>query len=218
MSEPLPASQARQVDLAGVAAFARGLVAALRERPGVDVLAALRSGVHAHCPQCQFRLFGEDVLALAASEAPAAETSPKLHRLAGGYCARQGCDGRFYEFTFDPVPGVDWPSLLAGLDTGAGAEATGAAAAVPGAAVAAGAARRRTRGRVVLGLAVVVVLLMVRHILTGGSIPWIREPRRFTADPATMPKLGQTNTAVPPAFGDTNRPRTFRAAPPAPGR
>lgn len=215
MSEAV--SQARQVDLAGVAAFARGLVAALRERPGVDVLAALRSGVHAHCPQCQFRLFGEDVLALAASEAPAAETSPKLHRLAGGYCARQGCDGRFYEFSFDPVPGVDWPSLLAGLDTRAGAEATGAAA-VSEATVAAGGQRRRTRGRVVLGLAVVVVLLLVRHILTGGSIPWIREPRRFTADPATMPKLGQTNIEAPPALTDTNRPRTFRAAPPGPGR
>jgi hypothetical protein len=218
MSEPLPAFQTRQVDLAGVAAFARGLVAALREQPGVDVLAALRSGVHAHCPQCQFRLFGEDVLALAASEAPAAETSPKLHRLAGGYCARQGCDGRFYEFAFDPVPGVDWSSLLARLEAGAGAEATGAAAAVPGAAVAAGAARRRTRRRVVLGLAVVVVLLLVRHILTGGAIPWIREPRRFTADPATMPRLGQTNTEAPPALPDTNRPRTFRAAPPNPVR
>jgi hypothetical protein len=71
---------------------------------------------------------------------------------------------------------------------------------------------------VALGLAVVVLLLLVRHLMTGGTLPWIREPRRFTADPATMPKLGRTNTEAPPVLSDTNRPRTFRAAPPPPVR
>jgi hypothetical protein len=66
-----------------------------------------------------------------------------------------------------------------------------------------------------VGLALIVVLLVARHILTGGTIPWIREPRRFTADPATVPKLGQTNTEPPVASASTNRPRTFRAAPPS---
>ncbi len=209
MADAAPAPLGRPVDLRNLAALARGLVAALRNRPGVEPLSVLRAGVHAHCPQCQCRLFGEDVLALAASEAPAPETSPKLHRLAQGYCARQGCESRFYEFTFDPVPGVDWETLLAELDATPGAPA--AEASVP----AAGApAAGRTRLRVAVGLALLVVLLVVRHILTGGTIPWIREPRRFTADPATVPKLGQTNTAPVFAPADTNRPRTFRAAPP----
>jgi hypothetical protein len=214
MSDAAPVPLSRSVDLQSVAAFARELVAALRQRPGVEALNVLRAGVHAHCPQCQFRLFGEDVLALAASQAPAPETSPKLHRLAQGYCARQGCESRFYEFTFDPVPGVDWETLLAALDAALGAQAEAAAteAAAPAAAAA---APGRTRLRVAVGLALIVVLLVVRHVLTGGAIPWIREPRRFTADPATMPKLGQTNTEPFRAPADTNRPRTFRAAPPS---
>lgn len=215
MSEPLSTPLTRPVDLAGLTGFARALVSALREQPGVEVLAALRAGVHATCPQCQFRLFGEDVLALAASEAPAPETSPKLHRLAGGYCARQGCESRFYEFTFDPVPGVDWDGLLAALEAAAGEVSAKSAATAEAAAAA---AQRRTRRRVALGLAVVGVLLLVRHILSGGAIPWIREPRRFTADPATMPRLARTNTEAPPALLTTNRPRTFRAAPPGPTR
>lgn len=210
MSDATPAPLSRSVDLRGIAGLARELVAALRARPGLEVLAVLRAGVHAHCPQCQFRLFGEDVLALAAHEAPAPETSPKLHRLANGYCARQGCESRFYEFTFDPVPGVDWETLLAELDNVLGAQAE----ATPEKVTSAAASPQRTRRRVALGLALVVVLLVLRHVMTGGAIPWIREPRRFTADPATMPKLGQTNTTPPVAPVDTNRPRTFRAAPP----
>lgn len=211
MSDAAPVPLRRSVDLPSVAAFARELVAALRHRPGVEALNVLRAGVHAHCPQCQFRLFGEDVLALAAREAPAPETSPKLHRLAQGYCARQGCESRFYEFTFDPVPGVAWETLLAELDAALGAPATATEASAPAAAAS---AARRTRLRVAVGLALIVVLLVVRHVLTGGAIPWIREPRRFTADPATVPKLGQTNTEPFRAPADTNRPRTFRAAPP----
>jgi hypothetical protein len=199
------------VDLRGIAGFARALVAALRQTPGIEALAALRAGVHATCPQCQLRLFGEDVLALAASQAPGPETSPKLHRLAQGFCGRQSCNGLFYEFTFDPVAGVDWERVLAQTEP-AGAEAASAAVAGPAAADPAGDTRKRTRLRLALGLAVVVVLLLVRHVMTGGTIPWLREPRQFTADPATMPKLGETNTA-PPAPSGTNAPRTFRAAP-----
>lgn len=213
MSDAAPVPLTRSVDLQSMAAFARELVAALRHRPGVEALTVLRAGVHAHCPLCQFRLFGEDVLALAASEAPAPETSPKLHRLVQGYCARQGCESRFYEFAFDPVPGVDWETLLAELDAALGAP-PGATATKTSAPAAAASAPRRTRLRVAVGLALIVVLLVVRHVLTGGAIPWIREPRRFTADPATVPKLGQTNTEPFRAPADTNRPRTFRAAPP----
>lgn len=201
----------RQVDLRGIAGFAQALVAVLRQTPGVETLAALRAGVHAVCPQCQLRLFGEDVLALAGSQAPSPETSPKLHRLAQGFCGRQSCNALFYEFTFDPVPGVDWEQVLAQTEP-AGVEAASAAVAGPVVAAPAGETRKRTRQRVTLGVAVIVVLLLVRHVMTGGTIPWLREPRRFTADPATMPRLGETNTTLPAPAG-TNAPRTFRAAP-----
>ncbi len=203
-----PAPLVRQVDLRQLAGFARRLVDTLRQTPDVEVLAALRVGVHAHCPQCQLRLFGEDMLVLGSGQAPDPETSAKLHRLAQGFCGRQGCEGLFYEFTFDPVPGVDWEHVLA--DTLPSVE-PGAEEAPP-AGAAAEARSRRTRRRVALGLAVLLVLLLVRHLMTGGTIPWIREPRRFTADPSTLPRLGETNVA-PPVPAGTPAPRTFRVAP-----
>jgi hypothetical protein len=58
----------------------------------------------------------------------------------------------------------------------------------------------------------VLLLLLIRHVLTGGTIPFIREARHFIADPASVPKRGQTN-AVAPAPGPGAKERTFKAAP-----
>jgi hypothetical protein len=205
----------RQVDLRGCAAFANALVTALRGVRGIEVLPALRAGVRGACPQCHLRLFGEDVLALGASEAPQADVSPKLHRLSQGFCGRQGCEALFYEFTFEPVTGVDWPRVLADTDAGLGVGATPVVAAEQAVETTRATARKRTTLRVALGVGIVVVLLVVRHILTGGTIPLLREAKQFTADPATMPRLGATNAAPPkPGARDTNTPGVFRAARP----
>ncbi len=202
----------RQVDLRLAVAFAQSLVAAVRSAAGsADALAILRSGVHAECPQCHLRLFGEDVLALAGSEAPQAEVSPKLHRLAQGFCGRQDCEALFYEFTFDPAPPVDWAAVLAQVDGAVTPEASEAGAAETALADQKAIAKKRTRLRVLAGLAVVLLLLLARHLMTGGTIPFLREPRRFTADPASLPHLGETG--APPPSPATNKARTFRAAP-----
>jgi hypothetical protein len=219
MSAPSPSTLTRRVDLRGTADFARALVEALRAAAGTEVLPALRSGVHGVCPQCQLRLFGEDVLALAASEAPRPEVSPKLHRLSQGFCGRQGCGALFYEFTFDPVPGLDWVRVLGDSDASLGVNAPPAVAAEQAATASRSTTRRRTTLRVAAGLGVVGLLLVVRHILTGGTIPWIREPRQFTADPATVPRRGETHVGTPAAPArDTNAPAPFRAAKPPPQR
>lgn len=204
----------RRVDLRGGAAFARGLVTALRQVPGLDVLAALRSGVRATCPQCGLRLLGEEVLALGGTEAPQPDISPKLHRLSQGFCGRQGCESLFHEYTFEPVAGVDWDLILAGL---AGAPETGEADAVIAAAGGSPPRPRvRTRMRVALGVGLVLVLLLVRHLMTGGTIPLLREADQFNADPKTVPRLGETNTTPPPPRAGTNaNPGVFRAGPPA---
>lgn len=219
MSDPSPSPLTRRVDLRGTTEFARALVEALRAAAGPEVLPALRGGVHGVCPQCQLRLFGEDVLALAASEAPHPEVSPKLHRLSQGFCGRQGCGALFYEFTFDPVPDLDWARVLGDADVALGVNATPVVAAEQTATATRAHARRRTTLRVVAGLGVVGLLLVVRHILTGGTIPWVREAEQFTADPATVPRRGETNVGAPvvPAR-DTNAPGPFRAAQPPPQR
>ena len=141
----------RQVDLRGCAAFANALVTALRGVRGIEVLPALRAGVRGACPQCHLRLFGEDVLALGASEAPQADVSPKLHRLSQGFCGRQGCEALFYEFTFEPVTGVDWPRVLADTDAALGVGGTPAVAAEQAVETTRTTARKRTALRVAWG-------------------------------------------------------------------
>lgn len=207
----------RQVDLRSGTAFARSLVAALQSTVGgAQLLPVLRAGVHAHCPQCQLRLFGEDVLALTGNEAPDPQVSAKLHRLAQGFCGRQGCEALFYEFQFDPVESVDWEKVLAQVEATGGPQATETAVAEQELAARKAAAKRRTRLRVAVGVALVVLLLAIRHVMTGGTIPFVREAQHFTADPATLPKLGETNHVIDgTANGATGR--VFRAAP-EPGR
>lgn len=203
----------RQVDLRGVVGFARGLVASLRSSAGgQDLVKVLQGNVHAHCPQCQLRLFAEDVLALAGSEAPDPTVSAKLHRLSQGFCGRQGCEARFYEFSFEAVEAVDWSSVLADAEASGGPPVSETAVAEQDLADRRAAAKRRTRLRVVLGVVLVLLLLLVRHVMTGGTIPFLREARHFTADPASVPKLGETNV-VAPAPGKAVEPRSFKAAP-----
>lgn len=203
----------RQVDLRHIAAFARSLVATLRSvASGGDLVKVLQGNVHAHCPQCQFQLFAEDLLALSASEAPDPNVSAKLHRLSQGFCGRQGCEALFYEFSFETVEGVDWPKVLADAEAAGGPQASETAVAEQEIAQHKVAARRRTRRRVLLGVGLVLLLLLVRHVLTGGTIPFIREARHFTADPTSVPKRGQTNV-VTPAAGPGEKERTFKAAP-----
>lgn len=204
----------RQVDLRTLAPFARSLVATLRSAStGTDVVQWLRGHVHGQCPQCQLRLFAEDVLALAGSEAPDPGVSPKLHRLAQGFCGRQGCEALYYEFSFDAVEGVDWPKVLTDIEASGGPQATGTAAVEQELAARRAAARKRTRLRVALGLGVVLVLLAVRHVMTGGTIPFIREARHFTADPASVPRLGETNVVVTVPPGQAGEGATFKAVP-----
>ncbi len=202
----------RQVDLRLAVAFSQTLVATLRSAAGsADVLAVLRAGVRAECPQCHLRLFGEDVLALAGSEAPQADVSPKLHRLAQGFCGRQGCEARFYEFSFDPVPTVDWAAVLAQVEGAVTAESSESGAAEAELAGRKAASRKRVRLRVGVGLAIALLLLLVRYLMTGGTIPFLREPRHFTADPASLPHYGETG--APPPSPATNKARAFRASP-----
>ncbi len=208
----------RQVDLRTLAPFARTLVGALRTHSSSNLARLLQGNIHGHCPQCQFRLLAEDVLALAAPEAPDPAVSPKLHRLAQGFCGRQGCEALYYQLSFESVEGLDWNHVLAEIESSGGPPTAETAQVEQELAARKAAARKRTRLRVALGIALVLVLLGVRHVMTGGTIPFIREARRFTADPATVPRLGETNVAVPmPAEGKGTETPRFRAAP-EPGR
>ena len=66
MSDAAPVPLSRSVDLQSVAAFARELVAALRQRPGVEALNVLRAGVHVMYADPHVPVLATDTLVLRA--------------------------------------------------------------------------------------------------------------------------------------------------------
>jgi hypothetical protein len=55
--------------------------------------------IRAQCVSCEFALTGTDLEELATAE----QLSEKLERVKLQYCARRGCDGRFYRVSVSPA-------------------------------------------------------------------------------------------------------------------
>lgn len=179
----------RQLDLAGAAQFARNLARALAETgaPAAAVRETLASLVEAQCVRCGIRLSADDLLALADTGEPDQALAPKAARLRQGYCARSGCESYYYQITCRPGGGLDWNKVLAGVETASQAERSQAAEDDAAHAQAAKRTqRRRLAARVLIGVAVVLVLLLIRQWVTGGAIPLIRQPAKYKADPASV--------------------------------
>jgi len=180
---------ARQLDLAGAAQFARNLARTLAETgaPAAAVRETLANLVEAQCVQCGIRLSADDLLALADTGEPDPALAPKAARLRQGYCARSGCESYYYQITCRPGGGVDWNKVLAGVETAAQAQRSQAAEDEAERAQAAKRTRRRRlAARVAIGVGIALVLLLIRQWATGGAIPLIRQPAKYTADPASV--------------------------------
>ncbi len=202
---PPPAEPAgvvvHRVDLPSLSRFAEQLVSGLRAVLGRDELVTLtlRDKVQTACPQCGLTLTADDLQALATPAGGDPADNSKLHRLRQGYCARNGCSGYFYQFTFQP--GVDWSKVFGGAIGDSAAATSEAAIAAEHERLAAAAERQRRRLRILIGVGIVLLLLLLRQWFTGGTIPFLREPRQFHAAPASAP----SSPAPSPASRGTNR-------------
>jgi hypothetical protein len=199
--------QLRVVELPGLhPALGRALGEAGEGAPRIREL--LAESVRVRCVGCGIAVTPDELESLAlASSAP--EASPRLERLRLGYCARNGCDSRFYLASADTGM-VLWPLVFRRTRELLGGKAEpepSAGVAAPEAAPPTFKEQWRRVQLAVLGgvLALVLLLWWWQH---GARIPGITPaPRDFTVAPAE-PSPGQT--AARPASGGTNVPRGFQ--------
>lgn len=72
-----------------------------------------REAVLVECVGCGIRLTADELTALLVrGEEQAEELPPRLKRLKLGYCARNGCDSRFYRITVASGRGIPWSRIL----------------------------------------------------------------------------------------------------------
>jgi hypothetical protein len=166
-----------QMTIRELADFSSSLTQSLARIPDSDKLRpALDEALSAECVQCQIKLTGADLLKFGAGET---ETDPKLERLKTGYCARNGCDSHYYRVHCAPHPQLDWPKILNPAQEIV-------TAATESERVAKKLARLQRHHKNILrtatAIGVLLLVLILRQIYIGGTIPFIREPENFKVD------------------------------------
>ena len=150
-----------------------------------EVRPAYAAAFEAECLGCQIRLNGEELLLLADENA---KRTAKLDRLHKGYCARHGCDSRFYRLTCNPAPAVDWRAILAikdGYVSAPETDLTNSENEPP-------TPSNRKRHLLIASAAIALLafLAIAWQLYTGGTIPLLRQPEQFQVDTFPDPLLG----------------------------
>ena len=181
-SEPI----VRQEQLHGLPQFCVNLAEALNRLVPDEARrqAVAQTSFSGECVLCGLSVSGVELIAVGAGEAEA--TNAKIARLRQGYCGRSGCDSRYYRLTFQPHPAVDWNQAFTQSRTVAEEQHDQAQAEAAEARALERARRWKLAGRIAVGLGVLCVLYIVRQWYTGGTIPILRQPERFTTDPASL--------------------------------
>lgn len=143
--------------------------------------------VTAECLQCGLQVRGEELgrLGCAPAETPGADEG-RLGRLRQGYCGRKDCNSYYYRIDFKEHPKIDWRKVVAGLGN---VQAPTPAAAPPAGtrvALILPLLQDRRVVRVAIGVAILVLLLIVKHFATGGRIPLLHKSPKYTVDPASV--------------------------------
>jgi hypothetical protein len=175
----------RQEHLQRLYPFCQALAKALA-RAGVvpkNSLEAWREAVAAQCVQCGIEVSGQELFAL--SQAPSPELdSAKIGRLRMGDCARKGCTSYYYRLVFRPYQELNWPEILAQVETITQEPAQKTRSQSTSSHLELSSLWRlpvtRRLGAVFV---LIVVLLLVRQWSIGGRIPWLHEPEKFLAAP-----------------------------------
>lgn len=178
----------QQVRVEALRNFHGAVVHALTElAPQAGPPAALAAaGLSLQCEQCGIQITGHEWLAIIQATDSATLGDARLGRLHQGYCGRKDCNSYYYRVVFTEVSGVDWTKVLDHARREVPQEPTGATPAGPLTPKAL--LRRRTALRVSIGAVIILILLVIRRLWTGGSIPLIRPATKYEVDPAsTLP-------------------------------
>lgn len=164
---------------------------------GLELNSVFHRSLSAACVQCAATVSGDELAELALAEPDAEFGNAKLQRLRLGYCASAGCKSYFYTLALAPHPEIDWTALLPKVERlAAGAEKR----ATPAAEIALPSSpKRKLALRVAVGALIILALLLVRHVWSGGKLPLLERPPKYRVDPASLePSDGQ---GTPPPAG-----------------
>ncbi len=178
----------RQEPLPGLPQFCAHLAEALKRIVPDDARrqAVAQTSFSAECVLCGLTVSGVELLEVGADEVAGGAANPKLARLRQGYCARNGCDSRFYRLAFQPYPGLDWNQAFVQSASVQEEEREEVRAERAAAQALRRVQRWKLAGRLVLGLVVLGMLYVIRQWYVGGTIPILREPRHFQVDPGSL--------------------------------
>lgn len=151
--------------------------------PAAEVIAASLS---LQCEQCAIQINGAEWMATLSTEDRELLGDPRLVRLHQGYCPRKDCQSYYGRVHFKPVPGVDWTVVIQQAKA-MPSQPEQPAAEADHAVTTLG--RRQVGLRLVLGGVVILVLLVLRRLYTGGPIPLLRPAHKFEIDPSSTPTL-----------------------------
>ncbi len=144
--------------------------------------------VSAACVSCGIEIKGDALNLMTLARQAGDIADGRLARLKQGYCCRRSCDSYYYKLAFAPHPAVNWDTIVdriadaeAQLPARNPAEETHRSEANP--------ALRMLMIKVAAGVGLVLVLLLVRHLLSGGSLPGFSRTPKYTVDPASLPTV-----------------------------
>jgi len=170
-----------QMTIRELAGFTKNLGEEIERQPNADKLRpAAEESLSGECVQCSIRVSGTDLLKSGIPE----EVDPKLERLRSGYCARNGCDSNFYRVNCAPHPLLDWPKLLHREREITQTKVEEQKVEVD---LARTARRHRNLLRTATVIGVLFLVIILRQIYVGGTIPLLREPEEFKVDRGVAP-------------------------------
>lgn len=197
LSAPMASAQSetRELNLRDLPAFHAALVAALAEAgfTGAQLHEIFEAHVRGECLQCGSPASGAELAhATAVGAGTAADLSPRVARLAQGYCGRKDCPSHFFRLTFLSADGLDW------LKTLERADALGALRArVEKLEQAAATTEHQAAGhrRLLLAggvLAALLVLWAGKRLLSGQPLPGFQAKPKYQVEPDSLVIPGVT--------------------------
>ncbi len=154
-------------------------------------LSAIRSAFWLECSFCRMQVGGEEILSMS-GPSDSSRANPTIKRIMSGHCGREGCESPKCCLFFSRDLAVEWPEIFVHVQKIQNSEKRAAA---KGGGKKRFAFKRfafrfawpriplRTLGRVGIGMAILAIVLFVRHWHAGGRIPLLREPEKFRVAP-----------------------------------
>ena len=159
-----------------------------REIGGSLLHEIISKNVRVECVLCGIEVKGDDLSAMALAAQAEDLADPRLARLKHGYCCRRSCDSYYYRLLFAPHPAVNWEKITEKL-AGAKAQASSGKGGEEQSRPQENPAKKALAIRIAAGVGLVLVLLLCRHLLLGGSLPGLQRTSKYTVDPASIPDV-----------------------------